>query len=103
MTDLVKRLRTEKYSADVAHPINFPIMQEAADEIERLSKWVKDAYQYDSEDVDRWMFEAENKRLREALIKIRGWREIGGAVTPMERLFAIEVVCDEALKERREK
>ena len=41
--------------------------------------------------------DAEIERLREALISIRGWREIGSAVTTGERLLAIEDICDAAL------
>jgi hypothetical protein len=41
--------------------------------------------------------EAENQRLCEALVQIRGWREIGHADTIGEKLRAIEAICDRAL------
>jgi hypothetical protein len=39
----------------------------------------------------------ERERLLEALVQIRGWREIGHADTLGEKLRAIEAICDRAL------
>ena len=36
-------------------------------------------------------------KMEGALRRIRGWREIGSADTPREKLTAIEAICDEAL------
>lgn len=36
-------------------------------------------------------------KLRDALVAIRGWREIGSADTPSEKLRVIEDLCDAVL------
>ena len=41
--------------------------------------------------------EALMHQMAEALVRIRGWREIGGAVTRREFLNRIEEICDETL------
>lgn len=44
--------------------------------------------------------DAKIKLLREALVRIRGWREIGKAITLDDFLRAIEEIADKALEEK---
>lgn len=61
------------------------------------------AYLFDSDERDRKMTENGDQIYRDyikykrALRQIRGWREIGNADTPSEKLREIEKICDTAL------